>query len=166
MFAVGKFAGPHPLEQFEILGYVAVTVRAVPPGGRERSAVLTNLFRAQAVHVGVPAVDQGPRDVVKPVEIVRRMRQSILPVKTEPAHVFFDRVGERLAFLCGVGIVKTQVGAAAAFLGDAEIEHDRFRVPDVQEAIGLRRKSCHQPGRQSVSGEIVVDDLANEIAAR
>src|SRR5437764_19606 len=54
--------------------------------------------------------------------------------------------------------------APAELLRDAEVEADRFRVPDVQIAVRFGRKARHHtsvPARR----EIVRHDVADEIAA-
>ena len=63
------------------------------------------------------------------------------PVEAEPMHVGLDRVDIFLLFLGRIGIVEAQIALAAEFLGDAEIQADRFGVADMEIAVRLRRKA-------------------------
>src|ERR1700730_3037914 len=53
--------------------------------------------------------------------------------------------------------------AAAEFLGDPEIEADRFGVADMQIAVGLGREAGHHLAG-AAGGEIGRDDVADEVA--
>ena len=91
------------------------------------------------------------------------MKQILAPVETEPAHVFLDGVDVLLLFLGRIGIVETQVAAAAKLLGDAEVEADRFSMADVEIAVRLGREAGHHRG-MPLGVEIGLDDVANEVA--
>jgi hypothetical protein len=77
-------------------------------------------------------------------------------------HVVLDRGDVFGIFLRRVGVVETQVAAAAELGGDAEVQADRLGVADVQVAIGLRRKTRLDRG-MATAGEVVADDLPDEI---
>jgi hypothetical protein len=78
---------------------------------------------------------------IKPLEIIRRMKQIVAPVEAEPAHVALDGVDIFLLFLGGIGVVEAQMAAPAEFLRHAEIQADRLGVADMQIAVRLRRLS-------------------------
>ena len=62
------------------------------------------------------------------------------PAVDEPLHIGDDGVDVFGVFLDGIGVVEAQIALAVVFAGDAEIQADRFRVADVEVAIGLRRE--------------------------
>ena len=55
----------------------------------------------------------------------------VFPVETEPADVVDDGIDVFLFFFFGIGVVKAEVGFAAEFGGEAEIQADGFRVADM-----------------------------------
>ena len=87
------------------------------------------------------------------------------PIEAEPAHVALDGVDIFLLFLDRIGIVETQMAAAAEFLGDAEIQADRFGVADMEIAVRLRRKPSDD-GLVPARGDIRANDVADEVLAR
>src|SRR5690606_33522404 len=61
-----------------------------------------------------------------------------------------------------VGVVETQVAAAAELLGDAEVQADRLGVADVQVTVGFGREA----GADRIvlaAGQVVADDLPDEV---
>ena len=89
----------------------------------------------------------------------------LAPVEAEPAHVALDGVDIFLLFLGRIGVVETQMAAAAEFLGNAEIQADRLGVADVQIAVRLGRKAGDH--RLDASGiEVGLHDVADEVAPR
>ena len=139
--AVGKFAGPHAAEQIEIFLDRAVAERAVLARLGQRAAVGAHLVLRLIVDIGLAGADQMLGPVVELLEIVRGMIEVLAPVEAEPAHVALDGVDIFLLFLGRVGVVETQMAAAAEFLRDAEIQADRLGVADMQIAVRLRRKA-------------------------
>ncbi len=87
------------------------------------------------------------------------------PVEAEPAHVALDGVDIFLLLLHRIGIVETQVAAAAELLRHPEIEADRLGVADMQIAVRLRRKAGHHRA-VAFRIQIGLDDIADEIAPR
>src|SRR5204862_3654076 len=112
---------------------------------------------------GMPALDQVLRPLIELLEIIGGVMQVRAPIEAEPAHIALDRVDVFLLLLGGVGVVEAQMAAAAEFLGDPEIEADRFGVPDMEIAVGLRRKPGHNLVR-TAGNEILRNDVADEIA--
>ena len=89
----------------------------------------------------------------------------LAPIEAEPAHVALDGVDIFLLFLGRIGVVETQMTAAAEFLGDAEIQADRLGVADMEIAVRLGRKAGDH--RFDAPGiEIGLHDVADEIAPR
>ena len=127
--------------------------------------MLANLVGTQAIDVGCVHLDEFLGRLVKPIEIVRRMRQAIGPVESEPVHVALDRLYVFFLFLTRIRIVETQEGPAAGLLANAKIQANRHDVPDMQVAVRLRRKPGYDltvlPGL-----EVLEDDLADEIPRR
>ena len=163
--AVGQLPGAHVAEQRQVLlgGTGAVgAVLARLGQGATRGA---HLVGRGVVHIGVAVGDQVLRPGIELFEIVRRVMQVHAPVEAEPVHITLDGVDELLLLLGRVGVVEAQVAAAAEFVGDAEIQADGFGVPDVQVAVRLRRKAGDDAGH-AVLREVVVDDVADEVAPR
>src|SRR5262249_23076526 len=80
------------------------------------------------------------------------------------ADVLLDRVDVLLLLLDRVGVVETQVAAAAELLRDPEVERDCLGVPDVEVSVRLGREAGHDlrdPPLAHVGG----DDLPDEIAS-
>src|ERR1017187_7706916 len=88
----------------------------------------------------------------------------LAPIEAEPAHVALDGIDIFLLLLGGVGIVESQMTAAAEFLRNAEIQADRLGMADMEVSVRLRGKSGDDlfdaPGV-----EIGLDDVADEVAA-
>src|SRR5690606_32468888 len=63
-----------------------------------------------------------------------------------------------------IGVVETQVAGAAELPGDSEIGPDRPRMPQVQVAVRLRRKT-RLDAIMLATGQVVADDLADEVVA-
>ena len=85
--------------------------------------------------------------------------EFFVPLETQPADVFFDRIHVLGVFFFRVGVVETQVAFATKLLGNPKVQTDRFGVTNVQIAIGLRRES----GLDSAVVLFVGDVLGNEL---
>ena len=161
--AIGKFAAAHAAKQVEVLLHGAVAERTVLAGLGQRAAVGANLVLALVVDIGLAGADQILGPAVEPLEIIRGVVEVLAPIEAEPAHVALDGVDIFLLFLGRIGVVETQIAAAAEFLRDAEIQADRLGVADMQIAVRLGRKAGDHlfdaPGI-----EIGLDDVADEIA--
>ena len=160
--AVRKLAGAHAAEQVKVFIGAAIAIRAVAARLRQRAAHCPHLVGRCVVDIGVAGSDQMLGPVVELLEIVRRVIEVPAPIKAEPAHIAFDRIDIFLLLLGRVCIVETQMAASAEFLGDTEIEADRFGVPDMKITVGLGREAGHdllaaaglQIGRNDVADEI------------
>ena len=96
--AVGKFAGPHALEQIQIFFYRAVAIRAVLARLGERAAVLANFVGGQIVDVGLAGFDELHRPLVELVEIIGGIEEAV-PLEAEPLHVRHDGIDVLRLFL-------------------------------------------------------------------
>ena len=77
------------------------------------------------------------RTSVQLLEIVRG-EEEMLPIKSEPPHVFLYRLNVLRMFGGRIRVVQPQVAhAAGMLLGNAEIQDNRFCVTDMQIAVGL-----------------------------
>ncbi len=164
--AIGELAGAHPAEQIAILGDAAPAVRRIDAGLGQRAAVLADLIGRERIHIGEPLVDEPFCELVELLVIVRGVVLAIMPVEAQPPHVFLDRIDVLDVFLHRVGVVEPEIAASAELLGDTEVETDGLGVPDVQVAVGLRRKSRHHTAAGDASGQIAGDNLSNEICGR
>ena len=116
--------------------------------------------------IGFAGANQLLRPLVELAEIIGGVEDAVFPVEAEPADVVHDGVDVFLLFLFGIGVVEAEVGFAAEFRGEAEVQADGFGVPDVQIAVRLRRKARLDAPAVLVGFQIVEDDLANKIRAR
>ena len=148
----GNSPRAHPREQIEVLVDRAVAVRAVRARLGQRAAVGANLVGREAVDVRLALLDQLDRELVEPLEVVRREQQRV-PREPEPRDVFLDRVDVLDILLGRVGVVEAQVAGAAGLFGDAEVEADRLGVADVEVAVRLGRKARRHPPAVLARGE-------------
>ena len=164
VLAVGELAGPHPAEQVQVFLNRTIPVRAFPPRFRQRAPILAHLVGGQAVNVGVAVPNQLLGVLVQLLKVVRCVVQVLVPIEAQPLDVrqyglhVFDVLAGR------VRVVKPHVAARPGILlAHAEVQADGLGVPDVQIAIGLRRKAGHHPPVVSPGRLILGDDAANEI---
>ena len=160
-----EVAALHAFEQAQVLLDRAVAVRAVPAGLGERAAMLADLLRRQMIDVREPFLDELDGVLVDLREVVGRVPQPVVPVEAEPAHVVLDALDELLGLALGVRVVEAQEAGAAEIVGDSEVDADRFRVADVQIAVRLGRKARLHAPAVLAGGDLVRDDLANEVGA-
>src|SRR5262245_52565361 len=100
---------------------------------------------------------------VELLEVVGGKAQALCPVESEPLHVTLDRINVLHPLLCWVRIVEAQVAVAAEFLRKLVIQHDRLRVPQVEEAVRLGWKARdHDAG--AAGHDVRRYNAANEIA--
>ena len=88
----------------------------------------------------------------------------LAPIEAEPGDVALDGVDIFLLFLDRIGVVETQMAAAAELFGDAEVETDGLGVTDMQIAVRLGRKAGDDP-LHAAGVEVGLNDVADEIAA-
>ena len=163
--AVGKLAGAHAAEEIEIFLDAPPAVRALGAGLRQRAAGQPHFVLGLVVDIGLAGADQMLRPRVELLEIIGGMKEIPAPIEAEPAHVALDGVDIFLRFLGRIGVVETQIAVAAEFLGDAEIQTDRFGVADVQIAVRLRRKTGDD-GFVPAGSKVSPNDVADEIVTR
>src|SRR5438046_10321780 len=101
---------------------------------------------------------------VELLEVVGGEVEALCPIESEPLDVAFDRVDVLHPLLCRVRMVEAQVAAAAEFLRKLGIQHDRLRVPQVEEAARLGWKARHHHAR-SAGRDVRRSEAADETAA-
>jgi len=106
------------------------------------------------------------RPLVQLLEIVRRVIQPIVPVETQPAHIFHDRFDIFRVLLLRIRVVEPQVALSTVLRGNAEVEADTFGMTDVQIAIGFRGKSSLYSAVPFAGTQIVFHDLAYKVPMR
>src|SRR5690625_6317032 len=79
--------------------------------------------------------------LIELLEVIGSETNLAVPLVTQPLNSFFDGVDVLLVLFFRVGVVKTQIANATKLLCHTEVQADRFRVSDVQVAIGLGWKS-------------------------
>ena len=90
----------------------------------------------------------------------------ITPGKTQPAHILHDRIDILDLLLAGIGVIETEVAAAAILPGQPEIETDGLGMADVKITVGLGREPGHHPAVVLVRLEIPVDDSLDKVGNR
>jgi hypothetical protein len=164
--AVRKFPFFHPPEQIEILFHRALAIRTGLPGFGQGAAQFPQLLASRAIDVGEPGLDEMPSEFVQAVEIIRRVIKMRSPVVPEPAHRVLDRLLVFDVLLDRVRVVVAQVTGSAILGCEPEIETDRFRVPDMEVAIGLGRKASDHSPAVLAAALMLGDDLPKEIRRR
>src|SRR5881394_1395403 len=117
------------------------------------------------VDVRAAFLDELDRAVVDPREVVRRVPELVSPIEAEPAHVALDALDELLRLALGIRVVEAQITRAAELLGDAEIDADRQRVPNVQVTVRLGREARLHAPAVLPRRDLLRDDLADEVLA-
>ena len=77
-------------------------------------------------------------------------------------HIGHDRIDILRFFFRRVGVVHANVADAAEFVGDAEVQANRFGVADVEIAVRLWRKTCLN-FRPSAAANVLRHDIADEV---
>ena len=156
---------PHTPEQVKVVLDAAIPEWTVLAGLRQSSAIDAHVVGILIVDISLACPDQILRPRIKLHEIIGRVVEVLAPIEAQPAHVALDSVDIFLLFLGRIGVVETQMAAPVEFLGDPEVQANGLRVTNMQVAVWLRRKACHNtlfPTRI----EVRLDDVPNEIAAR
>ena len=135
--ALGKFALAHAGEQVQVLLHAAVPEGAFGAGLGEGAAVFTNLVSAQVIHIGFAFTDEPDGEVIELLKVIGGVQLCPLPVKAQPADIFFLRIDVFHIFFDRVGVIEAQVGLAAKSLGGLKIDADGFGMTDVQVAVGF-----------------------------
>ena len=98
-----------------------------------------------------------------PLGIVGCVKQPIVPVEAEPAHITLDGFLEFDGLLAGIGVVKTKVTKAVILGSHSKIQADRLRMTDVQITVRLGRESSMHTAAVLVRFHVLGDPLANEV---
>ena len=163
MLAVGEFPAPHALKQGQVFRHGPVPVGAVFTRFVQAAAVVPDLIRSQAVHVGLALFDQVHGIGVELVEIIGGEARLALPGKTQPVHVLLDGFHVLHFLFHRVGVIEAQVAAAAEFPGQAEVQADGLGMADVQVTVRFRRETGMHPAAVGAGLYIPADDAADEI---
>ena len=161
-----QLTAAHLLEQGQILFHAALAIGAWLARRGEITAVLGDLLRAQAVHVGQPLVDQLHGQLIKPVEIVAGKLLLTIPGEPKPLHILLDRLDVLILFLLGIGIIEAQIATAVIAFGNPEVQADRLGMTNMQVPIGFRWKTGHHLAVVFTFCKVTVDDLSDKIAGR
>ena len=161
LLAVGKLAVAHALKQVEVLLDAAVAPGAVLAGLGDGAAAEADFLLSLVVDVCKAPLYQLLGPLVKLVEIVGCIK-LLLPLEAEPLDVFFDGIHVFGIFFGGVGIIVAEIGLAAIFLCEAEVDAKALGVPQVQVAVRLRREAG-EDGFDFAGLQVVLDDFFKEI---
>ena len=143
MLAIAKLTVSHTFQQVEVFLNATVAVRAVLTRFGQCAAVGANFVGAQAVNIGKSHFNQLNRGRIQPLEIIRRMCESVIPIEPQPANVTLDGLDILLTFLARIGIVESQKRTASRLGCYTEVQANRHDVADMQIAVWFRRESSH-----------------------
>ena len=142
VFTFGEFAVLHAFKKIKAFFDGTVT-----PGRNSRVGQVARkfggaeLFGSQLTNVSKTLFDESDSKLVVLFKVIGAVVETVFPVKTEPVNVFFDRVNEFSIFLCGVGIVHTEIALTTVFFRRTEVDNQRLAVSDVQITVGFGRKT-------------------------
>ena len=160
--SVSKLACSHLLKEREVLLNRSVPVRALLSRLCKRAPVFSYLIRSELAYESLALLDEFDCSVIHRVEIVGSP-ELLVPLESEPVDVSLDGLDEFDVLFCRVGVIVSEIAAAAVLERGAEIEAKRLGVTDVQVAVRLRRESCHYLFMLA-RGQIFIDDVMDEVA--
>ena len=160
--AVRELARLHAAEEVEVLLHAAVAVRTFHARGGGHSPTLADLLLRLIINIRETVLNELLRPQVKLVEVVGSV-MLLRPLETQPFDVVPDGIHIFGVFLHGVGIIKTQVGLAAVFLSDTEVQTDGLGMTDMQIAVRFRWKSGIYFRIVFPVLDVFFDNLLNEI---
>src|SRR5688572_7682213 len=162
---IGELAGAHATEEVEALFDGTVAVRARGPLAIEIAARLADGLEALAVDVGLAVADQPLGEFVQPIEVVRGVILVLSPFEAEPADVALDALDVLDVLDLRIGVVEAQVATSLGREGGhPEIDADRLGVTDVQVAVRLRGETRDDAATMAGLCEVLLHDLADEVA--
>ncbi len=136
----GELAVFHALKKVQAFFNGTVT-----PGTDGRFAYITavclEFLGSELADIGQPFFYQLNSVFICFGEIVGAIEETVIPVETEPVDIFLNGIHVFGIFLCGVGIIHTEVADTAVFFGCAKVYAKSFAVTDVKVAVGFGRKT-------------------------
>ena len=139
-------------------------MRAGLPRFRERSPIPSHLVSRQAIDIGEALLDEDDGKVIEPLEIVGGEKHVVAPVESKPADIFLNRLYVFRIFRRRVRIIHAEMTDPARLLaGNAEVEADRLGMPDMEIAVGFRRKTSDHPAAMFACGTIGRNQFTNEV---
>ena len=119
--SIRKLSRSHALKQIQIF-FDGVFGKGADLAGRsDRSAIVADLFFIQPADIGFARFDQLNGEFDHFFKVIRCMKELSFPIKTEPMHIFLDRLLVSDIFFGRIGIIKTKMAYAMIFFGNAEI---------------------------------------------
>src|SRR5262249_44110306 len=109
--------------------------------------------------------DQLNTPIIELLKIVGSVVE-LLPLETQPTHVFLDGVYIFGFLFLGVGIVEAQIGAAAELVGQPEVQADGLGMANMEIAVGLRREPRPDTALVLAGLQVVANNLADEVGGR
>ena len=121
LLAVRKFSLFHLFEQLEVLLHAAVAGRIILAGLFKGSAVLFDLLCRQIGHISFALLDQLHGSLIHLPEIVGGKEKPVLPVCTEPCHVFLDGLYKLFILFGRICVIETQIKLSVIFLRQSAV---------------------------------------------
>ncbi len=163
MRSVLEFAFPHPLKELQVFFDGSMAVGTLPAGLGEGSAVIADFLGAQAVDVRRSVLDQMNTVLVELLEVVRRVKQPVVPIKAQPLHILLDGFLEFDRFLDRIRVVKPKIAKAVVLGCHAKVQANRLRMADVQISVGLGRETRMHTSPVPVRLQVLGDPCSNEV---
>jgi len=101
--------------------------------------------------------------LVKLLEVVRSIKKTVFPVKSEPVDIVDNRLNIFERFACRVSVIHAEIAGSSILGSNSEIEAHRFCVAYMEVSIRLWRKTGSYAALMLVSLEIVFNNLTNKI---
>ena len=161
--AVGELTVFHPGEEIQVFFYGAVPVGAGLAGGSQVALVFFELIVREFANVCLTLFDQIHSVIIHLPEIVGCVVETVFPVCPQPLHVIENGLDKFRVFLCGVGVVHTQVEFAAVLDCSQVVHIDRFCVTDMEITVRFRRETGNDFAAVFSCCQIFFNDRVNKI---
>jgi hypothetical protein len=138
---VTEFAGPHLLEQLQVLVHGTSAERTVSSRLSDGASELPDLLLAEGIDVRLALPNQDYRALIEPVEIVGSEIEVIPPIVPQPPNVLLNGSDVLHVFCEGIGVVEPEMTDTAVLRGQPEVQNDGLGVTDMEIPVGFRGKS-------------------------
>lgn len=134
-----------------------VTIRTLLARLGQSSPAQTDLLRALTVHISLSGQNQLLGERIQLFKIIGCVKFPVFPVTAEPLHVLADGIDIFRVFLHRVRIVKAQIALAAILPGQSEVDADGLGMPNMQVAVGFRRKTGMDLTAETARSVVLID---------
>ena len=147
--ALFKLTFSHPHKELQVFLNASVPEGRVLSGLCQRAPILPHVLSVLIINIGFACLDKIYRPPVKLIKVIRGVAK-VGPFESEPPDIFHDGFDVLGLLFRRIRVVETKVALSAELFRKSKVKADRFRMPDVQIAVGFRRKSGNDALHQSV----------------